>query len=78
MRLALTVNGPGETAGWARPLANALYRRVTYRTLTAGHGTLHQMSDKDESVRKARYNADQVVRELLAASQGAPTSETAA
>ena len=27
MRLALTVNGPGETAGWARPLANALYRR---------------------------------------------------
>ncbi len=58
--------------------ANALYRRVTYRTMTTGHGTLHQMSDKDESVRKARYNADQVVRELLAASQGAPTSETAA
>ena len=28
------------------------------------------MSDTDESVRKARYNADQVVRELLAASQG--------
>ncbi len=26
MRLALTVNGPGETAGWARPLAGALYR----------------------------------------------------
>lgn len=50
--------------------ANALYRRVTYRTMTGGHGTLYQMSDKDESVRKARYNADQVVRELLAASQG--------
>ena len=50
--------------------ANALYRRVTYRTMTSGHGTLYQMSDKDESVRKARYNADQVVRELLAASQG--------
>ena len=58
--------------------SNALYRRVTYRTMTSGHGTLHQMSDKDESVRKARYNADQVVRELLGASQGAPTSETAA
>lgn len=27
MRLALTVNGPGETAGWARPLLSALYRR---------------------------------------------------
>ncbi|MGC8485492.1 MAG: hypothetical protein ACP5O6_07670 [Candidatus Baltobacteraceae bacterium] len=26
MRLALTVNGPGETAGWARPLVSALYR----------------------------------------------------
>ena len=50
--------------------ANALYRRVTYRTMTSGHGTLYQMSDKDESIRKARYNADQVVRELLAASQG--------
>ncbi|MGT2441017.1 nucleotide-binding protein (plasmid) [Bradyrhizobium betae] len=50
---------------------NALYRRVTYRTMTSGHGTLYQMSDKDESVRKARYNADQVVRELLAASQNA-------
>ncbi|MGR9426289.1 AAA family ATPase [Rhizobium leguminosarum] len=49
--------------------SNALYRRVTYRTMTSGHGTLYQMSDKDESVRKARYNADQVVRELLAASQ---------
>jgi chromosome partitioning protein len=35
------------------------------------------MSDKDESVRKARFNADQVVRELLAASQGA-SNETAA
>src|SRR5205085_1640781 len=50
--------------------ANALYRRVTYRTMTSGHGTLYQMNDKDESIRKARYNADQVVRELLAASQG--------
>ena len=50
--------------------ANALYRRVTYRTMTSGHGTLYQMSDKDESIRKARYNADQVVRELLAASHG--------
>ncbi|GCC47008.1 hypothetical protein chiPu_0031124, partial [Chiloscyllium punctatum] len=58
--------------------ANALYRRVTYRTMTSGHGTLYQMSDKDESVRKARYNADQVVRELLAASQGTATDETAA
>ena len=58
--------------------SNALYRRVTYRTMTSGHGTLHQMSDKDESVRKARYNADQVVRELLTASQGAPAGETAA
>ncbi|AOO85166.1 chromosome partitioning protein (plasmid) [Bosea vaviloviae] len=48
---------------------NALYRRVTYRTMTNGHGTLYQMNDKDEAVRKARYNADQVVRELLAASQ---------
>jgi chromosome partitioning protein len=36
------------------------------------------MSDKDESVRKARYNADQVVRELLAASQGTTTDETTA
>lgn len=57
--------------------ANALYRRVTYRTMTSGHGTLYQMSDKDESVRKARYNADQVVRELLAASQGAATTAAA-
>lgn len=56
----------------------ALYRRVTYRTMTSGFGTLYQMSDKDESVRKARYNADQVVRELLAASQSAATDETAA
>ncbi len=31
--------------------SNALYRRVTYRTMTSGHGTLYQMSDKDESVR---------------------------
>lgn len=57
--------------------ATALYRRVTFRTMTSGFGTLYQMSDKDESVRKARYNADQVVRELLAASQGS-TDETAA
>lgn len=58
--------------------ANALYRRVTYRTMTSGHGTLYQMSDKDEPVRKARYNADQVVRELLAASQGVAQDETVA
>jgi chromosome partitioning protein len=57
--------------------ATALYRRVTFRTMTSGFGTLYQMSDKDESVRKARFNADQVVRELLAASQGA-SNETAA
>lgn len=57
--------------------ATALYRRVTFRTMTSGFGTLYQMSDTDESVRKARFNADQVVRELLAASQGA-SSETAA
>jgi len=55
--------------------ANALYRRVTYRTMTSGFGTLYQMSDTDEAVRKARYNADQVVRELLAASQGAASHE---
>jgi chromosome partitioning protein len=48
---------------------NALYRRITYRTMTNGHGTLYQMNDKDESVRKARFNAHQVVRELLSASQ---------
>jgi chromosome partitioning protein len=58
--------------------ANALYRRVTYRTMTSGHGTLYQMSDRDESIRKARYNADQVVRELLAASQGAVQGDNAA
>lgn len=58
--------------------SNALYRRVTYRTMTSGHGTLYQMSDKDESVRKARYNADQVVRELLAASQDGASTEAAA
>lgn len=57
--------------------ATALYRRVTFRTMTSGFGTLYQMSDKDESVRKARFNADQVVRELLAASQGA-SNESAA
>ena len=57
--------------------ATALYRRVTFRTMTSGFGTLYQMSDKDESVRKARYNANRVVRELLAASQGS-TDETAA
>ena len=55
--------------------ANALYRRVTFRTMTSGYGTLYQMGDKDESVRKARYNADQVVRELLAASQGGAPSQ---
>ncbi|UVK49164.1 ParA family protein (plasmid) [Mesorhizobium sp. AR07] len=58
--------------------ANALYRRVTYRTMTSGHGTLYQMSDTDESIRKARYNADQVVRELLAASQGVNNGDNAA
>lgn len=58
--------------------SNALYRRVTYRTMTSGHGTLYQMSDKDESIRKARYNADQVVRELLAASQGSTPAEISA
>ena len=58
--------------------ANALYRRVTYRTMRSGYGTLYQMSDKDESIRKARYNADQVVRELLEASQGAVEAETVA
>lgn len=58
--------------------ANALYRRITYRTMTSGHGTLYQMNDKDESIRKARYNADQVVRELLAATQSAEHGETAA
>lgn len=51
--------------------ANALYRRVTYRTMTSGWGSLYQMNDKDEAVRKARVNADLVVRELLAASQEA-------
>src|SRR5262249_9632395 len=58
--------------------ANALYRRVTYRSMTSGRGTLYQMGDKEESVRKARYNADQVVRELLAASQGTGADESAA
>lgn len=58
--------------------SNALYRRVTFRTMTSGHGTLYQMSDSDESVQKARYNADQVVRELLAASQGTAPDEAAA
>jgi chromosome partitioning protein len=58
--------------------ANALYRRVTYRTMTSGHGTLYQMNDKDESIRKARYNADQVVRELLAATQSATSTESIA
>ena len=58
--------------------SNALYRRVTFRTMTSGFGTLYQMPDKDESVRKARYNADQVVRELLAASQPTSDGETAA
>ena len=48
---------------------NALYKRITYRTMTNGHGTLYQMNGKDEWVRKARFNADQVVRELLSASQ---------
>jgi chromosome partitioning protein len=57
--------------------SNALYRRVTYRTVTSGQGTLHQMNDKDESIRKARYNADRVVRELLIASQGAPQEDPA-
>jgi len=57
--------------------SNALYRRVTYRTMTSGFGTLYQMNDMDEAVRKARYNADQVVRELLAARQGATTQEAA-
>lgn len=57
--------------------ANALYRRVTYRTMTSGHGTLVQMGEKEESIRKARYNADQVVRELLAASQGMPAEHAA-
>lgn len=56
--------------------SNALYRRITYRTMTSGHGTLYQMSDTDESVRKARANADQVVRELLDASQGIAQSAT--
>ncbi|HVA37963.1 MAG TPA: hypothetical protein VNJ51_10165 [Candidatus Dormibacteraeota bacterium] len=28
MRIAITSNGPGETMGWVRPLAHALYRRV--------------------------------------------------
>lgn len=66
-------------AGESVPVcANALYRRVTYRTMTSGYGTLYQMSDKDESIRKARYNADQVVRELLAASQGAEQDGAAA
>ncbi|MEZ2409119.1 ParA family protein [Bosea sp. RCC_152_1] len=58
--------------------SNALYRRVTFRTMTSGHGTLYQMSDGDESVRKARYNADQVVRELLSASQGTTPDEATA
>ena len=58
--------------------ANALYRRITYRTMTSGHGTLYQMSYKDESIRKAHYNADQVVRELLATSQGVTQDDSAA
>ena len=28
MRIALTANGPGEVAGWLRPLLRSLYRRV--------------------------------------------------
>lgn len=58
--------------------SNALYRRVTYRTMTSGHGTLYQMNEGNRSVRKARYNADQVVRELLAASQGTAPDDAAA
>ena len=27
MRIAVTANGPGEVAGWLRPLLRALYRR---------------------------------------------------
>ncbi len=27
MRIALTANGPGEVAGWLRPLLRALYER---------------------------------------------------
>ena len=27
MRIAVTANGPGEVAGWVRPLLRALYRR---------------------------------------------------
>ena len=27
MRIALTTNGPGEVAGWLRPLLRSLYRR---------------------------------------------------
>ncbi len=57
---------------------NALYRRITYRSMTSGQGTLYQMPDSDVSIQKARYNADQVVRELLAASQGAEDGEAAA
>lgn len=48
---------------------NALYKRVTFRTMTDGQGTLFQMNDKDDAVRKARYNSDQVIRELLEAYQ---------
>jgi hypothetical protein len=28
MRIALTANGPGEVAGWLRPLLRSLYRRA--------------------------------------------------
>ena len=48
---------------------------VAYRATAA---TMLLKNDKDESIRKARYNADQVLRELLAASQAGSQADTAA
>ena len=47
-----------------------IFKRPTFRAMTNGYGTLYQMKDSDEAVKRARTNSDHVVRELLSAIEG--------
>ena len=63
MRIALTANGPGEVAGWVRPLLRALYRKAPdteayFRFDTLIQGNSNKGHDYLWAYDDSRRNAD--------------------